>query len=233
MIRYFRLLLIGCIFFIVIAFGGFTSAKSADFQIPDTGYALYIDLDIHKMTVYLDGQVFKTYPVSGGANETPSPVGLWYVDNISDWGGGFGGSWIGLNVPWGVYGIHGNKNPWFVGKTNVSHGCIRMINKDVFEIRQRISVGTVVFIKHDALPFRNMGKGVKGSDVYDAQMMLYRLGFYTGTIDGIFGNGMTHAVKSFQKTYSLPIDGVIHKETYDKITEQANILEALLLSRDK
>lgn len=233
MIQQIRTFYIGVIMSIVIfCLSGFSLGKTnifcldenICFHIPETGYALYIDLDVYTMTVYQNGQVYKTFQVSGGANETPSPVGTWYVTEISDWGEGFGGSWIGLNVPWGNYGIHGTGKPWLVGKTNASHGCIRMKNKDVYEIRQLITVGTIVHIKHDAIPFRNMRKDVKGSDVLRVQTMLKHLGFYTGAIDGIFGSGMTYAVKGFQKTYNLPIDGVIRKGTYVKIAEQEKIL---------
>ncbi|MFZ5987103.1 MAG: L,D-transpeptidase family protein [Bacillota bacterium] len=34
-----------------------------------------------------------------------------------------------LGVEWGKYGIHGTKYPWFIGKQNASHGCIRMYSK--------------------------------------------------------------------------------------------------------
>ncbi|HPF57029.1 MAG TPA: peptidoglycan-binding protein, partial [Clostridiales bacterium] len=150
-------------------------------------------------------------------------VGIWHVTEIYDWGKGFGGTWIGLNVPWGVYGIHGTKEPWLVGKKNVSHGCIRMKDEDAIEVKNLVTIGSSVQIKQDSLPFRNMGKSMTGSDVYNTQIMLKNLGFYTGTIDGIFGEGMERAVKSFQRTYYLEDDGIIGKTTYEKIIEQNRI----------
>ena len=193
------------------------------FTVPKSNCTLLIDLDTLTMTVFIDGTVFKTYPVSGGNKKTPSPVGFWHVIDISDWGNGFGGTWVGLDVPWGVYGIHGTTKPWLVGKQNVSHGCIRMRDKDANEVKNLVTIGSSVQIKQDSLPFRSMGKKTAGSDVYNTQIMLMNLGFYTGTIDGIFGDGMERAVKSFQKTYSLKDDGVIGKTTYDKIVEQNKI----------
>ncbi|HNX14110.1 MAG TPA: L,D-transpeptidase family protein [Oscillospiraceae bacterium] len=191
--------------------------------IPESSCTLYVDLDALIMTVYVDGTVFKTYPVSGGAEKTPSPVGMWRVNEISDWGKGFGGSWIGLDVPWGVYGIHGTKEPWLVGKRNASHGCIRMKDKDAIEVKNLVTIGTGVEIKQDSLPFRKMGKSMTGSDIYNTQIMLKNLGFYTGLIDGIFGEGMERAVKSFQRTYRLNDDGIIGKKTFEKIIEQNRI----------
>jgi hypothetical protein len=73
------------------------------FTVPDEGSALFVDLDICTMVVYVDGAVYKAFPVSGGTAKDPSPTGLWHVTDISDWGEGFGGSWIGLSVPWGTY----------------------------------------------------------------------------------------------------------------------------------
>jgi lipoprotein-anchoring transpeptidase ErfK/SrfK len=50
---------------------------------------------------------------------------------------------MGLNSP-GV-GIHGTNNPSSIGGP-VSHGCIRMFNKDVIELSKLVPVGTQVTI---------------------------------------------------------------------------------------
>ncbi len=84
---------------VIICLSWYSTASANSFSlddntgvhIPETGYALYIDLEAYTMTVYRNGQVYKTLPVSGGTKETPSPVGTWYVTEISDWGEGFGG----------------------------------------------------------------------------------------------------------------------------------------------
>lgn len=192
----------------------------SDICIPEEGCALFIDLDAYIMTVYLNADKCVTYPVSGGTYDTPSPVGAWFVSEISNWGEGFGGSWIGLDVPWGVYGIHGTRKPWLVGKKNVSHGCIRMRDEDVSEVKKLVSRGSLVYIKQDSLPLRETHSGMTGSDVMKTQRMLQGLGFYTGKADGIFGKGMEYAVRSFQKTYGLEVSGKVERLTYDKIQEQ-------------
>lgn len=53
------------------------------------------------MYVYKNNELYKTYPVSGGKNNTPSPTGEWIIVHKSKWGSNFGGAWLGLNVPWG------------------------------------------------------------------------------------------------------------------------------------
>lgn len=70
--------------------------------ISEKGYYVYINLDTLSLYLYKDGELVKTYPVSGGKSETPSPEGTWKITSKADWGKGFGGSWMGLNVPWGT-----------------------------------------------------------------------------------------------------------------------------------
>ena len=52
---------------------------------------------------------------------------------------------MGLNVPWGQFGIHGTLDPYSVGWAS-SHGCIRMNNSEVAELYKIIPIGTKVTI---------------------------------------------------------------------------------------
>jgi lipoprotein-anchoring transpeptidase ErfK/SrfK len=45
----------------------------------------------------------------------------------------------------GNYGIHGTNNPGSVGRF-VSHGCIRMYNRDILDLYRRVPVGTEVIV---------------------------------------------------------------------------------------
>jgi len=186
----------------------------AVFSVPEKGCAIYVDLDTCTMTVYKDGKVYKTYPVSGGKTSTPSPIGTWKVVGKSDWGEGFGGSWIALNVPWGKYGLHGTVAPWDLGKCNASKGCIRMKNSDVGEVKRLVTWGTIVHIKQDNVPFRAVKNGKFGSDVLKVQELLKDEGYYNGGLDGKFGSTLEHAVKAFQKANEIYADGVVGHQTY-------------------
>ncbi|HOM01553.1 MAG TPA: L,D-transpeptidase [Acetivibrio sp.] len=73
--------------------------EAEDTSVVTKGYYIYINLDELKLYLYKDGALIKTYMVSGGKPETPSPEGTWKIISKSDWGGSFGGSWMGLNVP--------------------------------------------------------------------------------------------------------------------------------------
>jgi peptidoglycan hydrolase-like protein with peptidoglycan-binding domain len=55
------------------------------------------------------------------------------------------------------------------------------------------------------------------SEVVEIQRKLKSLGFYKGTIDGIYGSSMTSAVKAFQKEYGLSVDGITGSKTTAKL----------------
>ena len=50
-----------------------------------------------------------------------------------------------LTLTGGQYAIHGTNRPWTVG-TAASFGCIRMRERDVADLFERVSVGTPVLM---------------------------------------------------------------------------------------
>ena len=64
---------------------------------------------------------------------------------------------------------------------------------------------------------RVLKRGVSGNDVKELQRVLNNLGFYSGEIDGSFGPATEDAVKQFQKTYNLEVDGLVGPQTIGKI----------------
>ena len=181
---------------------------------------LQIFIDIDEKTLYLlDGNnLIKKYPVATGKPSTPTPIGRWKVINKARWGGGFGSRWIGIDVPWGTYGIHGTNKPSTIGY-NASHGCVRMYNRDVEDLYTYVKYGTPVYIYGGLYdPFgngaRNLKPGDKGIDVVEVQRRLKLLGYYKGSIDGVYGPVMENALYSFQRDNGLPKSRVIYYETY-------------------
>lgn len=57
------------------------------------------------------------------------------------------------------------------------------------------------------MPTETVKYGDTGDDVKAVQKRLAELGYYTGKIDGLFGNGTYNAVKLFQARNSLSVDG--------------------------
>lgn len=89
---------------------------------------------------------------------------------------------MGLNVPWGQFGIHGTLNKNSLGWAS-SHGCIRMNNSEVAEIYKIVSIGTEVTIIDGIYGafgkgLRDLKSGMYGSDVLQIQKKLKELGFF-------------------------------------------------------
>ena len=144
---------------------------------------LVILIIIDEKLLYLlnENEVIKKYVIATGKPSTPTPIGRWKIIEKARWGGGFGSRWMGLNVPWGKYGIHGTNKPSSIGY-NASHGCIRMLNKDIEDLYTYVKGGTPVVIYGG--PFgmfgngmRNLNKGDRGMDVVEVQRNLKNLGY--------------------------------------------------------
>ncbi|SNY05925.1 Putative peptidoglycan binding domain-containing protein [Orenia metallireducens] len=170
-----------------------------------------------QMIVYSNGEAFHTFPVAVGKPSTKSPVGEWAViAKDKDWGGGFGVRWMRLNVPWGIYGIHGTNKPGSIGRS-ASHGCIRMFNRDVKVLFEWVKVGTRVKIigPRDEVEMKyNIHPGRVGEDVLILQEKLRKHGFNPGYTDGRFGKDSKQAMKEFKYLYGLKDDLVADKNTF-------------------
>ncbi|GAA0178517.1 hypothetical protein SH2C18_15560 [Clostridium sediminicola] len=55
---------------------------------------------------------------------------------------------------------------------------------------------------------------IRGNDVKAVQSKLKELGFDAGAIDGIFGRNTARAVKSFQSSRRITVDGIVGKQTW-------------------
>lgn len=63
--------------------------------------------------------------------------------------------------------------------------------------------------------FATSRRGSSGSEVKRIQEKLKRWGYYSGSIDGIYGSGTEAAVKRFQKSNGLTADGIAGKRTLE------------------
>lgn len=62
-----------------------------------------------------------------------------------------------------------------------------------------------------------MRKGVQGNITKLLQEKLVSLGYNTNGVDGIFGSGTYSAVREFQKTRGLSVDGIVGQNTWRKL----------------
>ena len=63
----------------------------------------------------------------------------------------------------------------------------------------------------------NVRLGAKGKLTYILQAILYAKGYNTNGIEGIFGKGTASAVRKFQSDNGLSADGVVGKNTFEKL----------------
>ncbi|WP_234340270.1 L,D-transpeptidase family protein [Gorillibacterium timonense] len=171
------------------------------------------------LIVDAQGNALKSYPIALGTPKTPTPTGDYVVINkYKNWGSGFGTRWIGLNVPWGTYGIHGTNRPHSIGH-DASHGCIRMLNKHVEALYELVEIGTKVTIRGHVLgePHLNprpLAKGDSGGEVLLLQNRLRGGAYYKGVCNGKFDSSTEYAMKLYEKANDLPIDGVVSFQDY-------------------
>ncbi|QGG46962.1 L,D-transpeptidase family protein [Heliorestis convoluta] len=182
---------------------------------PPGKVSIQADIQQHTLTILSDGEVYMVYPISTGKAKTPSPIGDWKViEKQKGWGGGFGGYWLGFNVPWGLYGIHGTNKPWSIGHSQ-SQGCFRMFNDDVGEIYSWIPVGTIVeVIDNRTFPLSKSKYriGQTGQDIVFIQRKLREKGYDIGYSDGRFGPATEEAIKDLQQKNNVPVDGIVNEE---------------------
>lgn len=181
---------------------------------PTGSISIVVKISERVLELYNDGKVYKKYPIAVGKNDTPTPIGDWVVTWKSYRSGDILGTrFLGLDVPWGGYGIHGTNKPWSIGRF-ISQGCIRLRNKDIEELFEWVPVGTPVRI--EGKPFsiqRALSYEAMGADVVQLQVRLRKLGYLEGRADGFFNRDTELAVKRFQYDKGLKNTGIVDAKT--------------------
>ncbi|MEG1411673.1 MAG: L,D-transpeptidase family protein [Terrisporobacter sp.] len=129
----------------------------------ESGHLLIANSKTNKMAYYINNKFVREFRISTGRLSTPTPQGkVKIVNKIKNrpyYAGGIpGGSpknplgdrWLGLHIngTYGTtYGIHGNNNENSIGK-NITDGCIRMHNKEVRWLFDRIENQSDVIINY-------------------------------------------------------------------------------------
>ena len=124
---------------------------------------LTIKLSDRRVYVYRDNRVQSSYPIAVGKAGWETPTGTFKVLQMLQnpaWEHPWTGEVIppGPNNPLGVrwiafwtdgknmIGFHGTPNEQLIGQA-VSHGCVRMRNRDVMALYQQVTVGTTVTVQ--------------------------------------------------------------------------------------
>jgi L,D-transpeptidase ErfK/SrfK len=117
--------------------------------------SIVVSIPDRTMVVLQGDRVLKIYHVAVGKPSTPSPQGQFRIVNRiphpTYYGPGtvigpgaqnpLGTRWMGLSAK--GYGIHGTNAPGSIGKA-VSHGCIRMRQRDLEELFELVDIGATV-----------------------------------------------------------------------------------------
>ena len=131
---------------------GWIPAESAELKPIDRWLVIYRGERMFEF--YVNGRIARTGKIAVGAKGMETPTGLFYVQakfdpswevlgayafetsgysKLSDWPGG------------GVVGVHGTNTPDLIGQA-VSHGCVRLYNKDIQYLRSVVGIGTPIKI---------------------------------------------------------------------------------------
>lgn len=192
-------------------------------KLKTSNFIVHIEVD-NKALYLIDKEtkeIIEEYIIATGKSNSPTPLGTFEVTDMGKWGEGFGSRWIGLNVPWGRYGIHGTNKPGSIG-FNASAGCVRMRNSNIESLYDKVSIGTAVIITNGpygpfAYGYRDLKPGHRGADVLEVQKRLYYFGYYNDSIDGIYGEGMKSGLVNFLKDNNMDLTDTITKEVYESL----------------
>ncbi|MEH2258768.1 L,D-transpeptidase [Nostoc sp.] len=126
-------------------------------------FHLVLKRSMRKLYVYKGDSLQATYPVAVGKPGWETPIGKFKVIEMlknPDWthpqtgklvlpgvNNPLGERWIAFwNVGREYIGFHGTPDRTSVGKA-VSHGCVRMYNKDARELYEMVKLGTPVLVE--------------------------------------------------------------------------------------
>jgi lipoprotein-anchoring transpeptidase ErfK/SrfK len=118
---------------------------------------LVVDVRRLRATLWRDGRVVFSAPVGVGQPQSPTPRGEFYVrDELTDYASPFYGpvafgtsARSAVLTEWpagGFVGIHGTSEPALI-PGRVSHGCIRLRNRDILRLAKLMPVGTPLTIE--------------------------------------------------------------------------------------
>jgi L,D-transpeptidase ErfK/SrfK len=127
------------------------------------GLRLVVKLSKRRVYVYERDKVIASYPIAVGKPGWETPTGEYKVFNMEknptfkSFKSGriikpgpdnpLGVRWIGIWTDGKTQlGFHGTNQPELIGQA-VSHGCIRMLNKDVTALFEKVAIGTPVKVE--------------------------------------------------------------------------------------
>ena len=161
-------------FFLVLSAMLFLISPGSVFAEPIAGKPfLIVNKANNKLAYVKDGKVEEIIDVATGKTNDLTPEGLFTVVvkaknpyyRKKDIPGGdprnpLGSRWIGfdaLGTDGRTYGVHGTNAPWSIGRY-ISNGCIRMENKNVERLYEKVPIGTKILVTVSSKSFKALAK---------------------------------------------------------------------------
>lgn len=82
---------------------------------------------------------------------------------------------------------------------------------DTGDLLYAVNLRPAVIASGTTPSFRDMTIGFRGADVAQLQALLSHLGFYAADADGVFDAGVRNAVREWQDSLGIPVDGVVRR----------------------
>lgn len=132
--------------------------RAGQVRLTTTTYRMDVSLRTHRLVVHHGANTVLRAPVAVGRKRTPTPAGHFFVTSLlkpPDPHGAYGPYAFGLSAfsdvlfhfgggP-GQIGLHGTDHPGLLGRS-ISHGCIRVPNRDIRALARVIPLGTPVTV---------------------------------------------------------------------------------------
>ena len=115
---------------------------------------------------------------------------------------------------------------YYNGSVDGSYGESTTAAVMAFQLRNNLTVDgkagpatqRVLYGSKSSINYPSMREGEEGSSVRNLQYTLYELGYYDGSIDGIYGQTTSDAVRAFQIQNKItPVDGIAGTKTLNKL----------------
>lgn len=134
---------------------GWVSAAVVRLVRPAGPFRIVVDRSERRLSLHRGKRLVMKAAVAVGTPDAPTPLGRFYVtagfrpadDFLGPWA--FETSAYAAISDWprgGIVGLHGTSEPASVGR-RASHGCIRVYNKVILTLRERVRPGTPIRIR--------------------------------------------------------------------------------------
>lgn len=116
------------------------------------------------------------------------------------------GSWL---IQWSTFGL-----------LAISLGQLPVVANNARSVRREVAQATPLVVNRPVLK-----TGSQGADVSELQAALKLLGYFTGTVDGFYGESTAIAVSRFQQASGINPDGIAGSATWNRLFPSVPVVQ--------